>query len=89
MNDDLKAEISRLKEQAGKDMDLGGSEIASAFIELDLINEYRLYIHPILLGEGKQMFQANKLMNMEHIESRRFSSGVVLLRYGRKKSKEN
>ena len=43
-------QIMALKAQPGADMALGGADLAAAFIERDLIDEYRLYVHPILLG---------------------------------------
>ncbi len=75
-------EIAELKEQPGKDMVLGGANIASTFMRLGLIDEYGLYIHPVIIGDGTPMFPAldNKI-NLRLIETRKFGSGVVLLRY--------
>lgn len=63
---------------AGKNMILGGAEVAAAFMDLNLIDEYRIYVHPVVLGRGKEMFQSDKL------EVKQFQSGVVLLRYRNK-----
>ena len=50
-------EIRTLKEQPGKDMALfGGAEIAWSFMQLGLIDEYRLFVHPVVLGGGKRLF---------------------------------
>ncbi len=50
-------EIRRLKAQPGGDMTLGGADLAAAFMRHDLIDEYRLYVHPIVIGRGKPLFQ--------------------------------
>ena len=77
-------EITKLKEQPGKDMDLGGPNIASTFMQLGLIDEYRLFIHPVVLGSGTPMFQAlDNTINLRLVETRPFGSGVVYLRYQR------
>jgi dihydrofolate reductase len=75
-------EVSRLKAEAGKDMCVAGAEIASTFIRLGLIDEYWLYLHPVVLGGGKPMFgRMPDKINLQLVETRRFGSGVVLLRY--------
>ena len=78
----IAAEIAELKAQPGKDMSLGGADIASTFMRLGLIDEYGLYFQPIILGGGTPMFRAldNKI-NLRLVETRTFGSGVVLLRY--------
>ena len=63
-------------------MAVGGGEIASTFIKLGLIDEYRFYFRPIVLGKGKPMFQPlTQNLNLKFIDSKIFGSGVVLLRY--------
>jgi dihydrofolate reductase len=49
-------EVMELKEQPGGDLVLGGAGLAAAFMRHDLIDEYRLYVHPIVIGQGKPMF---------------------------------
>jgi dihydrofolate reductase len=75
-------EVNKLKEQPGKYMSVGGAEIAATFMQLGLIDEYWLYIHPVVLGRGKPMFRPlpNKI-NLQLVETRTFGSGVVLLKY--------
>ena len=82
VEDNIAEEIAKLKEQPGKDMALGGAGIASTFMRLGLIDEYGLYVHPVIIGDGTPMFPAldNKI-NLRLIETRKFGSGVVLLRY--------
>jgi dihydrofolate reductase len=84
VNGDIAEEVNRLKAQRGKDMSVGGAGIASAFTQLGLIDEYRLYVHPVVLGAGKPMFrQRHNSISLELIETRTFGGGVVLLRYER------
>jgi dihydrofolate reductase len=77
-------EVNQLKELPGKDMSVGGAELASTFMQLGLIDEYWLYFHPVILGGGKPMFrQLRDKINVQLVETRTFGSGVVLLRYQR------
>ena len=77
-------EVNKLKEQPGQYMSVGGAGIASTFMQLGLIDEYRLYIHPVILGGGKPMFpQLRDPINLQLVETHPFGSGVVLLRYHR------
>lgn len=74
-------EIKKLKKQPGKDMAVGGANLASTFIKYGLIDEYRLYIHPVVLGGGKPMFPVDEKLNLELIETHAFGCGVVMLKY--------
>jgi dihydrofolate reductase len=77
-------EITQLKAQPGKDMGVGGATIAATLMRLDLIDEYQLFINPVILGSGTPMFPSlNNKINLRLVETRRFGSGVVLLRYER------
>ena len=79
---DIAKEVNKLKVGPGKDMSVGGASLASSFMQLGLIDEYRLYVHPVVLGGGKPMFpQLRDKINLQLVETRRFGSGVVLLRY--------
>ena len=61
---------------------IGGSDVAAVFRAHDLIDEYRVYVHPVLIGRGKPMFQpSDGRAELRLTESRRFGNGVVLLRY--------
>lgn len=78
------AEVAALKAQPGGDLALGGAELAAAFAAYDLIDEYWIYVHPVLLGSGKRLFPAAAdRTTLRLAESRTFGNGVVLLRYER------
>jgi dihydrofolate reductase len=80
-------EIRALKAEPGGDLALGGADLAATFRRLDLIDEYRLYVHPILLGRGTPLFRASDgRSSLRLVESRAFGNGVVLLRYDRAKT---
>jgi dihydrofolate reductase len=84
VRDVVAAEVMDLKAQPGGDMVLGGADLAAAFRRHDLIDEYRLYVHPILIGRGKRLFQASDArIHLRLVETRTFGNGVVLLRYRR------
>jgi len=77
----ISEEINKLKAQPGKDMFVGGPNLASTFMKLGLIDEYWLYINPTLLGGGKPMFpHSGDKIDLKLIETRRFGCGVVLLK---------
>jgi dihydrofolate reductase len=75
-------EVMALKAQPGADLALGGADLAAAFRRHDLIDEYRLYVHPVLVGRGKPLFQESDAMTgLLLVGTRTFGNGVVLLRY--------
>ena len=79
-------EISKLKDQRGKDIIiLGSADLASGLINAGLIDEFRILISPIVLGKGNSQFKNifNRL-NLKLLRSQVFESGNVLLVYGRK-----
>src|SRR5580658_2441887 len=82
IRDNIAEEVNELKKGPGKYMAVGGGEIASTFINLGLIDEYRFYFRPIVLGKGKPMFQSlTKNLPLKFMDSKVIGSGVVLLRY--------
>jgi len=77
-------EVSELKAQPGADLVLGGADLAATFLRHDLIDELRLYVHPIVIGQGKALFPASgSRISLRLAETRAFGNGVVLLRYQR------
>jgi dihydrofolate reductase len=78
------AEVARLREQDGQHVLFGGAETAHAFQAGDLIDEYRLFVHPVVLGGGKPLFAENEeRRTLALVESRTFEPGVVHLHYRR------
>ena len=79
----LEAEIERLRAEPGEgEIAIGGATLAAAAAALDLIDEYRAMVHPVLVGGGIPFFpQHERRVDLELIETRPFSSSVVYLRY--------
>lgn len=79
----IEAEIKKLKQESGKDMWLyGGAGLISTFINLGLVDEYRLSVHPVVLGAGKPLFEGlQKRTRLTLSDVRAYSSGVVQLKY--------
>ena len=77
-------EIRKLKAQPGGDLVVGGANLAGAFRAHDLIDEYLIYVQPVLLGRGRPLFQpSDTTTRLRLAETRAFGNGVVLLRYQR------
>jgi dihydrofolate reductase len=82
----VEEEILRLRAQPGKAIDIQGSaSIVQALARADLIDEYRLYVHPVLLGDGKRLFAtAPARQDFELARSKPYANGVVAMNYTRK-----
>jgi dihydrofolate reductase len=75
-------EVMALKAQPGGDLALGGADLAATFRRLGLIDEYRFYIHPVVLGRGRPLFApSDTTTDLRLADVRTFGNGVVLLRY--------
>jgi dihydrofolate reductase len=83
INDHILEEVDKLKNKPGKDIWLyGGASLITTFIHLGLVDEFRLSVHPVVLGEGKPLFiDINERLNLKLVHTRTFSSGVVQLIY--------
>jgi dihydrofolate reductase len=80
----LHEEILKLKQEPGKNIFTGGVTLASQLAELGLIDEYHIVVHPIIVGEGRRLFDGIKLqekLQLKLVESTVFKSGSVALRY--------
>ena len=80
----LHDEILKLKQEQGKNILTGGVTIPSQLVELGLIDEYRFVVHPIVIGEGRRLFDGINLkekLQLKLVESTFFKSGCVALRY--------
>jgi dihydrofolate reductase len=79
---DAVAEVAKLKLIPDKTMSVGGTELASSLAAAGLIDEYRFYIVPLILGSGKRLFpQLRERIQAKPLEIHKFKSGVILLRY--------
>ena len=83
INDNILEEVNKLKNKPGKDIWLyGGASLITTFINLGLVDEFRLSVHPVVLGEGKPLFiDINQRINLQMVNTKTFSSGVVQLIY--------
>ncbi len=84
---DLRDEILRLKQEPGKDILAGGVDIPAQLMELDLIDEYRIVVQPIIVGEGRRLAATADLqerLQLKLVESKAFNKGSIALRYTRR-----
>ncbi|CAL1519112.1 dihydrofolate reductase family protein [Chitinophaga sp. MM2321] len=83
IKDNIVEEVNKLKQQPGKDLVIFGSPgLAKSLMHLGLIDEYKLTLHPVILGEGISLFDSNTQMsNLKLLESKTLGSGVVTLHY--------
>ena len=83
IKDNIAEEISKLKQQPGKDLALFGSaNLLSTLIQMDLMDEHRIMVNPVVLGSGTPLFQGIKdKLKLKLLKTRTFRSGNVLLYY--------
>jgi dihydrofolate reductase len=82
--DGVAEEVARLKEQPGRDLGVGGAGLASSLTTLGLVDEYRVFVSPVVLGGGTRFFpDLEQRIDLELVETRTFGSRVVYLRYAR------
>lgn len=76
------AQVRAHKAESGGDVIVSGAELVAGFARHDLIDEYRLYVHPVLIGQGNPFFKSpGDAVKLRLAETRSFGNGVVLLRY--------
>jgi dihydrofolate reductase len=82
---EVAGEVAKLRAAPGEGaISVGGAGLASTLIKLDLIDEYRLFVKPVVLGRGTPYFPAlNRRIELELLETQTFGSPVVYLRYRR------
>jgi dihydrofolate reductase len=79
---DVPGEIAKIKAAPGKDIQLIGSgQLVETLTKNDLVDEYRLMIHPIVLGKGKRLFREGTPAKLRVIDSNTTSTGVVMVTY--------
>jgi riboflavin biosynthesis pyrimidine reductase len=80
IDDDLEAAIRGLKAQLDGEIDVAGPNLAGSLTNLGLIDEYRLYLHPIVLGSGQPFF-AGPRQRLRLVSSDRIGEDVIRLTY--------
>jgi dihydrofolate reductase len=80
---DVTKEVPKLKQHSGKDLQvIGSGELAHSLMQHDLVDEYRLMVHPIVLGSGKRLFKEGAAtMPLRLIDSKTSGTGVLILTY--------
>jgi dihydrofolate reductase len=79
--EELAEEVLRLKQEPGKDLAVGGASLAAGLIERGLVDEFGLFLRPVLLGGGTPYFpHLTERVELELLETRTFGSRVVYLR---------
>ena len=80
--DDVGEELARLRDEVDGDIEVGGPTLAAAFIRRGLVDEYRLVIHPVVLGGGTPFFPSlESPIPLRQTATKRFASGVVFVSY--------
>jgi dihydrofolate reductase len=70
-----------MKASAGRDITVGGPDLAAQAIKAGLVDEYHLFLNPILVGGGKRALPDDVRVSLELLDERRFGNGVVHLHY--------
>ncbi|WP_411104576.1 dihydrofolate reductase family protein [Streptomyces sp. cmx-4-9] len=84
VRDVVPAEVAALKAAPGGDLIVGGAGLAASFLRHDLVDAYRIYVHPVLIGGGTPLFPPSAARTPLRLDgTRTFGNGVVQLRYER------
>ncbi len=83
IKDHIAEEITKLKQQPGKDLAIFGSaNLLSTLVQMDLVDEHRIMVNPVVLGSGTPLFQGvNEPIELKLLKTKAFDSGNVLLYY--------
>ena len=73
--------IRTLEQESARDINIGGAELAGLALDADLVDECHLFLNPLIVGGGKPAFRAALRRNLELLETRRFGTGVIHVRY--------
>jgi dihydrofolate reductase len=88
LRDGVAEAVARLKHEPGGDIAVGGAGLASTLIGLGLVDEFRLFVSPVVVGAGTRYFpELAERIALELVETRNFGSRVVLLRYRRTRNR--
>ena len=80
------SDVRALQDRPGRLGVTGSISIAQQLVDADLIDEYRLFIYPVLVGDGPGIFAGDDRRGLDLVEATSFPSGVTLLRYNRRSS---
>lgn len=86
IRDNLKEEVLKLKQQPGKAISTGGVELPARLIELGLVDEFHMVVHPLIVGRGRRLFAEMNLpenLGLKLMATQTLSTGCVALRYER------
>jgi dihydrofolate reductase len=79
---DVGDELARVRQEFDGDLAIGGPTLAAEFIRRGLVDEYRLVVHPVILGAGTPFFpELDTPIRLRQTETRTFGSGVVYVGY--------
>ena len=83
VRDDVAGELTRLKQQPGKEIAIfGSSALTASLLQAGLVDELRIMVAPVVLGDGRSLLRtAEERVGLKLLETRRFDSGNVLLTY--------
>jgi riboflavin biosynthesis pyrimidine reductase len=70
-----------MKSTVGADMTVSGPELAAHALRAGLVDDYHLFVAPVVVGGGKQSLPGGVRLGLELLEERRFGNGMVFLRY--------
>ncbi len=73
--------VRQMKAPAGRDITVGGPDLAAQAIKAGLVDEFHLFVAPIVVGGGRQSLPNNVRLQLELLDERRFGNGVVHLHY--------
>lgn len=77
-------EVAKLQERSGKDVAIGGAELAAEAVKVGLVNDFHLFTNPVVVGGGRPFFPSlDQIVRLNLVETRTFGSRVVHLRYER------
>jgi dihydrofolate reductase len=82
VKDNMVEEVSKLKQGPGKNLSVGGLSMAHALMKLSLIDEYWFLVQPVIVGEGRRLFDGvNSRLDLKLVDTKTFRSGVAVLHY--------
>jgi len=74
--------VARMKKESRRDLSIGGPELASQAMRAGLVDEWNLFVAPVLVGNGTRSLPEHARVKLELLDERRFRGGMVYLRYG-------